>query len=66
MLSTFINRQKFAYNIPSLDNLLATEDIPDSFLIFDEQILQILKAAGIPGPDAYACTKAIKYGGNIQ
>ena len=60
MLSTFIDRKRFAYNIPSLDNLLATKEIPDSFLMYDEQILQILKAAGIPGPDAYAATKAIK------
>lgn len=60
MLATFINREKFAYNIPSLDNLLATKEIPDSFLMYDEQILRILKAAGIPGADAYACTKAIK------
>ena len=66
MLNTFINRQRFAYNIPSLDSLLATEEIPDSFLMFDEQILQILKAAGIPGPDAYACTKAINIGGLMQ
>ena len=60
MLNTFINRQPFAYNIPSLDNLLATKEIPDSFLMYDEQILRILKAAGIPGPKAYATTKAIK------
>lgn len=60
MLQTFINRDRFSYQIPSLDKLLATKEIPDSFLMFDEQILQILKAAGIPGPDAYACTKAIK------
>ena len=60
MLSTFINRQKFSYGIPSLDNLLATKEIPDSFLMYDEQILKILKAAGIPGPKAYATTKAIK------
>ncbi len=60
MLDTFINRNHFEYNIPSLDNLLKTEYIPESFLMYDEQILQILKAAGIPGPDAYACTKAIK------
>ena len=65
MLSTFINRQKFSYNIPSLDNLLATKEIPDSFLLYDEQILRILKAAGIPGADAYACTKAINFSGNI-
>lgn len=60
MLNTFINRQKFAYNIPSLDALLATKEIPDSFLLYDEQILRILKAAGIPGPEAYSTTKAIK------
>lgn len=60
MLDTFISRTKFEYGIPSLDKLLKTDAIPDSFLLYDEQILQILKAAGIPGPDAYACTKAIK------
>lgn len=60
MLETFLTREHFAYNIPSLDNLLKTKEIPESFLMYDEQILRILKAAGIPGPDAYACTKAIK------
>ena len=60
MLNTFINREHFAYDISSLDKLLITKEIPDSFLIYDEQILQILKAAGIPGPKAYATTKAIK------
>ena len=66
MLNTFIDRRPFSYNIPSLDSLLATKEIPDSFLMYDEQILQILKAAGIPGPDAYAATKAIKFSGNTQ
>lgn len=60
MLDTFISRRHFEYNIPSLDKLLKTEAIPESFLMYDEQILQILKASGIPGPDAYACIKAIK------
>ncbi len=60
MLNTFISRDRFAYNIPSLDKLLATKEIPDSFLLYDEQILQILIAAGIPAADAYAATKAIK------
>lgn len=64
MLNTFINREHFEYNIPSLDSLLKTKEIPESFLMYDEQILQILKAAGIPGPDAYACTKAIEFSGN--
>jgi DNA polymerase III alpha subunit len=60
MINTFLSRQRFEYGIPSLDNLLKTKAIPDSFLEFDEQILVILKAAGIPGPEAYAVTKAIK------
>ena len=66
MLDTFIHRERFSYNIPSLDKLLQTPAIPDSFLEFDEQILVILKAAGIPGPKAYAITKAIKYSGLTQ
>jgi DNA polymerase III alpha subunit len=31
-----------------------------SFPLFDEQILKILIAGGIPGPEAYATVKAIK------
>ena len=60
MINTFLARDHFEYGIPSLDNLLKTKAIPDSFLEFDEQILVILKAAGIPGPEAYATLKAIK------
>ena len=60
MLQTFISRERFSYGIPSLDNLLQTEAIPDSFLMYDEQILKILQAAGIPPADAYACCKNIK------
>lgn len=60
MLETFVSRTRFSYNIPSLDKLLQTEYIPDSFLEFDEQILKILQTAGIPPADAYVCVKAIK------
>ena len=60
MLSTFIARQPFSYGIPSLDKLLQTKEIPSSFLLYDEQILTILQAAGIPAADAYVCCKAIK------
>ena len=60
MLSTFISRKPFAYNIPSLDKLLQTKEIPSSFLLYDEQILHILQSAGIPAADAYVCVKAIK------
>lgn len=60
MLETYVSRTRFAYDIPSLDTLLQTKDIPDSFLMFDEQILTILQSAGIPAADAYVCIKAIK------
>jgi len=35
MLSTFVSRTRFSYGIPSLDKLLQTKEIPDSFLMFD-------------------------------
>ena len=60
MLQTFISRQPFSYNIKSLDDLLQTKEIPSSFLMYDEQILTILQAAGISAADAYVCCKAIK------
>lgn len=60
MLNTFVSRERFSYGIPSLDRLLQTKEIPDSFLMYDEQILTILQAAGIPASDAYVCVKAIK------
>ena len=60
MLDTFITRTPFAYNIPSLDKLLQTKEMPSSFLLYDEQVLSVLIAAGIPAADAYKCLKAIK------
>ena len=60
MLETFISRTPFAYNIPSLDKLLQTKEMPSSFLLYDEQVLSVLIAAGIPAADSYKCLKAIK------
>ena len=60
MLETFISRTPFSYNIKSLDELLQTKEIPDSFLAYDEQVLSILISAGIPASDAYVCLKGIK------
>ena len=60
MLDTFITRTPFEYGIPSLDKLLQTKEIPSSFLLYDEQVLSVLIAAGIPAADAYKCLKAIK------
>jgi len=65
MLETFISRTPFSYNIPSLDRLLQTKEIPSSFLLYDEQVLSVLIAAGIPASDAYVCLKAINNSGLI-
>jgi DNA polymerase III alpha subunit len=59
MLETFISRKPFQYNIPALDNLLSTEEIPDSFLIYQEQVMKVLQAAGISASESYNCIKAI-------
>lgn len=60
MVETFISRRRFSYGIDSLDALLQTKEIPDSFLMFDEQILTVLQQGGIPASEAYVCIKAIK------
>lgn len=59
MLETFVSRTPFKYNIPALDNILSTKEIPDSLLIFQEQVMQVLQAAGIHPSEAYNCIKAI-------
>lgn len=62
MVSTFISRTPFKYGIKSLDDLLKIDGMTgtsagSSFLLFDEQILRILIAGGIPGAEAYATIK---------
>ena len=62
MVSTFISRTPFRYGIKSLDDLLKIDGMTgtsagSSFLLFDEQILKILIAGGIPGAEAYATIK---------
>ena len=65
MLPTFISRTKFQYGIPSLDELLKIDGMTgesgnSAFLLFDEQILKLLIAGGIPAAEAYATIKHIK------
>lgn len=62
MLQTFISRTPFQYNIKSLDELLRIDGMTgnsatSSFLLFDEQILRLMIAGGIPAAEAYATIK---------
>lgn len=59
MLPKLLNREKFSYNIPALDNLLQTKELPQSFILYQEQMMKVLQWAGFTAPESYAAIKAI-------
>lgn len=59
MYSKFENREDFSWNIPALDNILRTEQLPVSFVLFQEQVMLILHYAGFPMDQCYGILKAI-------
>lgn len=59
MLDVFLSRRHFEYGIPALDRLIQTQEMPDSFLTFQEQVMTILQKGGLTAPESYAAIKAI-------
>lgn len=59
MYNIFESREPFSYNIPSIDNLIQTKESPYSFILYQENIMQILSYAGIPMDNTYEIVKAI-------
>lgn len=59
MYKTFEAREHFEYGIPALDSLLQTEQLPESFPFYQEQIMNILHFAGFPMDKCYGIIKAI-------
>lgn len=59
MYLRFEAREDFSWGIPSLDNLIRTEELPVSFLFFQEQVMSILNFAGFPMDECYGIIKAI-------
>lgn len=62
----FVSRTPFSYGIKSLDELLRMpgttgNTAQSSFILFDEQILLILMAAGFDGGHAYQVIKSINF-----
>ncbi len=53
MYSIFENRQPFSYNIPAFDNLIQTPEMPNSFLLYQEQAMTALNFADIPMSECY-------------
>lgn len=59
MLSKLLNREHFDYGIPALDKLLQTKELPQSFILYQEQMMKVLQYAGFTAPESYASIKAI-------
>ena len=55
----FLERRRFSYGIPALDRLLQTPEMPDSWILYQEQIMGVLGFAGFPLDQAYGIIKAI-------
>ena len=59
MINKLLNRETFSYGIPALDHLLQTKELPQSFILYQEQMMKVLQWAGFSAPDSYAAIKAI-------
>lgn len=59
MYNIFENREPFSYNIPTFDKLIQTEEMPNSFLLYQEMAMAALNFAGIPMSECYEVIKNI-------
>lgn len=59
MYKTFESRQNFSYNVSAFDNILRTEEMPQSFCLYQEQQMAALNFAGFPMSECYAAIKNI-------
>ncbi|MBO5969854.1 MAG: hypothetical protein J6S14_15310 [Clostridia bacterium] len=59
MYKTFESREPFDYGVPQFDNLIKTEEMPNSYLLYQEGTLAALEYAGIPMSEGYTVIKAI-------
>lgn len=59
MYSKFESRESFSYGIPAFDKLLQTEELPQSWILYQEQSMSVLSYAGFPMDECYGIIKAI-------
>ena len=59
MYKTFESRKPFAYGVAAFDNLIQTDEMPNSFLLYQEQEMAALHFAGIDMSDCYTAIKNI-------
>ena len=59
MYKTFEERKPFAYGVKAFDELIQTDEMPNSFLLYQEQEMAALNYAGIDMSDCYTAIKNI-------
>ena len=59
MYKIFANREKFDYGISTFDKLIQTEDMPNSFMLYQEMAMTALNFAGVPMSECYEVIKNI-------
>lgn len=59
MYSKLENREDFSYGIPAFDKILQTEELPQSFILYQEQTMNTLNYVGFPIDECYGIIKAI-------
>lgn len=59
MYHTFESRKPFTYGISSFDDLIQTEEMKNSFVLYQEQTMATLAYAGFPSDETYGIIKAI-------
>lgn len=59
MYSKLENREDFSYGIPAFDRILQTKELPQSFILYQEQTMNTLNYAGFPIDECYGIIKAI-------
>ena len=55
----FEAREQFSYGIESLDSLIQTEEFPQSYMLYQENAMQVMAYAGIPISQTYEIIKNI-------
>jgi len=55
----FEAREPFSYGVPSLDSLIQTEEFPQSYLLYQENAMQVMEYSGVPTSETYDVIKYI-------
>ena len=59
LYKTFESRVPFSYGVKAFDNLIQTKEMPNSYVLYQEQEMQALHYAGIPMSECYTAIKNI-------